>query len=155
MNDLASTWSRMMAAGASMGQTGLRALETISAANTVIAARTPIINLAMFSPLTGDHKEMARMVPEKVEAFSRAGSATLSGWWKAQAAWMGHMQHFGAMAVRGRFPTVRDMIDMHERRGSMMIEAMEAAAGMGADALAPVHDTATANARRLGKRSVT
>lgn len=153
MFDIFNTWSRLMASAMAMGQTGLRAAETMGAAQQVIAARTPMINAAILSPLSGDHKELSRMVPEKVEAFSRAGSATVSAWWAAQAVWMAHMQHLGVMAMRGRAATPAELIDLGDRSTALTLQSIEAAARLGGRALAPVHSKATANARRLSRRA--
>lgn len=153
MFDPFSNWRRLMAAGLSMTGTGVRVMETLGAANAVIAARTPIIDAAMRSPLTGDHVELGRMVPEKVEAFSQAGSAMVTAWWQAQSLWMGHMQHLGGMAMRGRAPTTGEMVALNNRVAGLTLDGIEAAARLGSTALAPVHRKATANARRLKRKA--
>jgi hypothetical protein len=149
MFDPFAGWSRLMMAGRTMTETSLRAVETVGAANAVIGARSTIIDAAMRSPLTGDHAELARMVPEKVEAFSRAGSAAVTAWWAAQSVWMEHMQHVGSMALRGRPPTIAEVADLGSRVNALALESIEAAAGLGSSMLAPVHREATSNARRL------
>ena len=149
MFDAFNAWSRMMSAGWSMAQTGMRAAETMGAANEVVAARTALIRSAMHSPLTGDHVELGRMVPEKVEAFSRAGSATISAWWTAQSLWAVEMQHLGAMAMSGRLPTCVGIATFGERVATLGVESFEAAARLGSATLAPIHRKATDNARRL------
>jgi hypothetical protein len=152
MFDRFTGWTRMMAAGASVAETSLRAFETASAAHSVIAARMPIIEAAMRSPMTGDHRELARMVPEKVEAFSRVGSATVSTWWTAQSMWMDHLQHLHAAASRGRAPTAAELGRLGERNTAAVLEVIEAAARLAADTLKPVHAKATSNARRLSRQ---
>lgn len=152
MFDLAQTWSRMMAAGMTMGRTGARAVETIQAANTVIAARTPLINAAVLSPLTADHQELGRMIPEKVDAFTQAGSAAVVPWQQAQAAWLDHARHVSAMAMRGRPPTLFELIDLNQRGAQVAVQTIEAMARSSERALAPVHGKATANARRLSNK---
>lgn len=152
MPDPFTNWSRLAAAGASMTRTGMRLFETLGAANAVIAARMPIIDAAIRSPLTGDHAELALMVPEKVEAFSRAGSAAVAAWWKAQSLWMGHMQHLGGMAMRGHPPTVADITDASIKMAALAMDNVEAMARLGSTTLAPVHRKAVANARRLRRK---
>lgn len=152
MFDPFSNWSRLMAAGLSFTGTGVRVLETLGAANAVIAARTPIIDAAMRSPLTGNHVELALMVPEKVEAFSSAGSAMVTAWWEAQSLWVGHIQHLGAMALRGRTPTPGEVANLGNQMVELTLDSIEAAARLGSTALAPVHRKATANARRLKRK---
>lgn len=154
MFDPFTGWNRLMAAGFSMTGTGMRALETLGAANEVIAARTKIAETAMRSPLTGDHQELARMVPEKVDAFSKAGSATVSAWWDAQSAWFGHMQHLGGMAMRGRPPTPSEMADLGDRMATLAVRSVEATAELGSTTLAPVHRKTMANARRLKRKAI-
>lgn len=153
MFDVFNAWSRMMTAGWSMTQTGMRMVETMGAANEVMAARTTLIGSAMRIPLTGDHRELARMVPEKVDAFSRVGSATVAAWWAAQSAWVGEMQNLGTMAMRGRPPTAVELAQLGERMTARGLESVEAAAQLGSTALAPVHRKATANARRLKRQA--
>lgn len=153
MFDPFSAWNRLLAAGASVTSTNMRALETMTAANAVVAARGKIIEAAVRSPLTGDHVELGRMVPEKVDAFSRAGSATVTAWWEAQSTWTRHMQHLGGMAMRGRPPTPAELADLGGRAVALTLESIEAAARLGSTALAPVHRKATANARRLKRKT--
>ena len=75
MFDAFAQWNRMLAAGASMRTTSVRAAETFGGANTVVAARGAIIGEAMQSPWTANHAELGRMIPEKIDTLSRAGSA--------------------------------------------------------------------------------
>lgn len=154
MQDPYKSWSRLVAAGASMAQTGLHLYETLGAANSVLAVRIPIIQAAIRSPLTSDHAELARMVPEKVEAFSRAGSLMIAAWWQAQSAWVGHLQHLGGLATRGGIPTGTDIADLGARSAALTLDMVEATARLGADSLAPIHRKAAANARRLKRAKI-
>jgi len=154
MFDPFSAWSRLLAAGTSMTDTSMRAVETLTAAQEVIAARSVIIKAAADSPLTGDVAELGRMLPEKVEAFSRTGSATVAAWSEAQSAWVRHMQHLGAMMMRGRPPTPGELADLGARTAALTLGSIEATARLGATSLAPVHRKATANARRLKRKPV-
>lgn len=153
MFDAIDAWTRVANAGWSMVQTGLRMAETMGAANDVVAARTALIGSAMRSPLTGDHRELARMVPEKVEAFSSVGSAGVSAWWAAQSAWADEMQHLGAIAMRGRAPTPGEWTALASRMARVGLESVEAVARLGSASIAPVHRKATANARRLKRKA--
>jgi hypothetical protein len=154
MFDPFSAWNRLWAAGASMTDTSRRAVETLVAANEVVAARSKIIEAAVHSPLTGDIAELGRMVPEKVDAFSSAGSATVAAWWEMQSAWVRHMQHVGGMAMRGRPPTAVELADLGTRMTTLALGSIEATARLGSASLAPVHRKATANARRLKRKAV-
>jgi len=147
-----SAWTRLMRSGLSFNETGLRVVETLHAAGHVIVARTAIINAAILSPFTADHRELSMMIPEKVEAFSQSGLATVSAWRTAQSAYLGHMRHLGVMAMRGRPPTTAELIDLGERVSALSLEATEATACLGASMLAPLHRGVMANKRRLSKR---
>lgn len=149
MFDVLGNWSRLMASGAAMGQTSLDALETLEAAHEVIAARIPIIGLATASPMSEAHRELERIFPEKVTAFSEAGSAVMSTCWTAQTAWMGHLEHLGIMTMRPQIPTALTLKELGDTLLIMAVETVEATARLGAGALEPVHRRAVANARRL------
>lgn len=150
MFDAFAQWNRMLAAGASMHTTGVRAAETFGGASKVVAARGAIIGEAMQSPWTADHAELGRMIPEKIDTLARAGSAAATIWWDSQSAWMKHFQHLGALAMRGRLPTVAEISDLGERSATLMLQSLEATARLGAASLAPIHRQVATNVRRLG-----
>lgn len=135
-----------------MTQTGMELYETLSASSEVITARAEIIQAAFHSPATIDQAELGRMVPEKVDAFSRAGSVMVSAWWTGHAAWMGQVQHLGTMASRGRPPTLMELADLANRTASYTLQSIEANSKLGSDSLAPVHRGAIANAHRLRRK---
>src|SRR5512147_38118 len=64
---------RMASAAADVGATIVKSGELGLAAANVIGRRTALGFADMADPSTADHAEFARMVPEKVEAFSAAG----------------------------------------------------------------------------------
>ncbi|ABC22310.1 hypothetical protein [Rhodospirillum rubrum] len=149
MLDPFTFWTRVMAASVSMAQTGLRGGETMEAAKNVIAARGEIMRTAMGAPLSADHGELARMVPEKVEAFSIAGAAMVNGWWAMQAAFLTQAQHVAAMTLRGRPPTMAEMMALSSRSVAYALTSFEDGGRLGKNALAPIHKKAIANAKRL------
>ena len=155
MFDALDQWNRVVAAGASMRTTSVRAAETYGGANKVVAARGAIIGEAMQSPWTADHAELGRMIPEKIDALSRAGSAAATIWWDSQTAWLRHFQHLGTMAMRGRLPTAAEIGDLGERSATLMLQSFEATARLGAASLAPVHRQVATNVRRLGAKRPT
>lgn len=155
MIDPISGWSRLWAAGISMTDTGMRAVETLNAAKEVIAARTTIMHAAMHSPLTADHAELGRMMPEKFDAFSDAGLATVAAMWRAQSAWIDHAGLLGSFALRGRPPSPADLARLGDRMMSLALGSIEATAQIGSTALAPIHRKATDNARRLTRSDST
>lgn len=144
-----SAWSRMFEAGLEMQSTWLQGLETVQASVAVIGARTDKMREAAGAPLTADVGEFARMVPEKVEAFSRSGKSIVRDAMAINAAWTTHMQRVGAMMLMGRMPTMGETSRLISQSADYAVGAMTAGAKLGRGALAPVHRTATGNARRL------
>lgn len=153
MIDLFTQWRRYAAVGASLQSTGVRAAATMGRANDVVAARGLLVGEAMSSPWTADHNELARMVPEKVEAASRAGLAAARILLDSQSAWLAHMQHMGAMVMRGRAPTMPELVDLGERGATLVLRSVEATARIGAASLAPFSRQVAANVRRLERKT--
>ncbi|WP_404713801.1 hypothetical protein [Sphingomonas sp. MMS24-J13] len=144
-----ASWSRMMAASFQLAQTGVRMVETLSASADVIASRGATIGAAMRSPRDADHAELGRMIPEKLEAFSRSGSAIADAWWAMGSAWMDEAQNLTSLSMRGRVPTIGELAALSDRAAAWSLGTVEAGALLGYDAVAPIHRKATANARRL------
>ena len=65
------------------------------------------------------------------------------------SAWVGQMQRVGLMMLAGRMPSAGEVATLANQSANYAIGAMTAGAKMGKGALAPVHRTATGNARRL------
>jgi ABC-type taurine transport system substrate-binding protein len=154
MFDPFSAWSRMVSAGLDMQSTWLRSAETMRASGDVIKVRTEMMRAATTAPLTGDYAELSRMVPEKVAAFSRSAEVIARDTIAMHSAWVGQMQRVGMMVLAGRMPSAGEVTTLANQSVNYAIGAMTAGATMGKRALAPVHRTATDNARRLkGARS--
>lgn len=147
-----TAWTRLMSAGMDLSRTGQDVSATLTASGEVIARRTDMMAAAMRSPLTGDYAELAKMVPEKIDAFSKGGAAMATEWWSMQAAFMTEAQHMGGMMMRGRPPSIAELAELSSRNMSYAVRSVERAARWGGLGLSPVHAAATANARRL-KRS--
>jgi len=147
MLDPFTTWNRMLATASRVANTGRQFSETLSASQEVIAKRTDM----MQSPLTADYVELSRMVPEKVEAFSKAGVAVATEWWAMQAECFAEAQHIASLAMRGRPPSLHEWGTLASRNAAHALRMMERGAALGASALAPIHRSATGNARRLRK----
>jgi hypothetical protein len=77
----------------------------------------------------------------------------VTAWWEAQSAWLGHVQHLGVMAMRGRPPTISEMAELGDSMAKLTLRSVEGTARLGSTALAPVHRKATANARRLRRKA--
>ncbi len=140
MTDLWSEWQRLMRAGTMWS-------ETLTAAQAVVGHRSKTIEAALNQPFAADHVELGRMVNEKSTAFGAAGASLAHDYFTMQADLTAQAAAFGQMMM-GQVPTPRAtqaMVNRGQRLGS-------AALASSIRALTPVHRTATANAKRLGKR---
>lgn len=145
-------WARMMDAALELSRTGQQASETFAASHAVIDARSALIRGAMAEPLTADYAELARMVPEKVEAFSQSGSAVVTEWWAMQADMMTQAQKLAALSLKGRALTAAEMNALATRNIAHGARLVERSVALSAGAVKPVHARATSNARRLKRR---
>lgn len=153
MLDPFTYWSRVMSGWRTIGDTAARMERTASDSRAVIASRSATMGDAMRSPLTADTAELSRMVPEKIAAFSAAGTAMASAWWKMQADCIAEGQHFATMMLRPRPPSFAELADLSTRSTALGLRMFEASSRLGRDTLAPVHKSAAANAKRLGARA--
>lgn len=142
-------WSDLWTNSLLLAEAGMKAGETMQASAHVIGSRCESMAEASRDPLNGDYAELGRMVPEKVDAFSRAGWAALRNLHTMNTAAMDNMAQMGRIAAAGRFPT-RAELERMSKRSSRMIACASAAAGK---TLAPVHERATSNSRRLKGKS--
>ncbi|MEO5866001.1 MAG: hypothetical protein ABIS14_07715 [Sphingomonas sp.] len=145
-------WTRVMSGWQTVSETGTQLAETTEASQQVIAARANTIRDAVTSPLTADYAELSRMVPEKIAAFSIAGSAVVDAWFTMQAEHAAQAKRVGAMMLRGRPPTLSEVSVLASQSSMYALRVFEKGARGGRDALAPVRKAAGANAKRLGKR---
>lgn len=137
MNSPWREWQRLMRAGTMWG-------ETMSAAHAVVGHRSKTIETALSNPFAADHVELGRMMSEKGTAFG-AASASLARDWFAMQADLGAQTSAIGKIMFGQLPTPRAahaMMTRNQRLGS-------AALASSIRAFAPVHRTATANAKRL------
>lgn len=149
MIDPFTFYGRMVSATLDMIGTAQRASQTMTASNEVIARRTAMMREAAQSPLDGNYAELSRMIPEKVDAFSRAGAAIAGDWWAMQSAFLAQAQQFGALAMKGRAPTMAELADLSANNMALALRTFERTGAMGAKGLRPIHASATGNARRL------
>ena len=142
-------WAELMKASLGMVDTSLRASEVMVASSSVIAARLTIMGHAARRPADGDYAEIGDMVLEKVVACSKVGQALVDQWTAMLLDSSEQAQHLGSIALGGRPVTARGLSALAERwmaHGTRMVTRTMDAGGL---ALAPVHQQATANARRL------
>ena len=146
---------------------GVKAVQMSTAAAQVIAIRTTRMASHGLNPNAADRREMTLMDAEKVDAFSRAGQALASGALPLVAGMAGQalrtsLDVFNAgarLAASRTLPQTmarqRKLADtlMRGAPGAHHGAASNATARLAHRALAPVHQKATANARRLTKKA--
>lgn len=141
-------WIQAWRGGAIYMETATKMAETLHASHSVIDTRTRMIQAASSNPLTADYRELNRMVPEKVAAFSKSGAAIsgdLDAMYRLAAA---NMTQAANIMTSGRVPNPGEIAQMSSRSLAMMTTGMNATG----KALAPIHHTATGNAKRLSRK---
>ena len=149
MSAAQEAWAELIKASSGMLGTSVRASEMLVASGSVIGARMTILGQAAHRPLDGDYVELGGMVAEKVVAVSKVNQALLDQWSAMVLDASEQAQHVGRSVLGGRPLGSRDLLQLTERwlaHGTRMMTRM---IETGALALAPVHQQATANARRL------
>lgn len=142
--------------------TALKSNELALASGRVIARRTALGVGAFFDPAKTDHVEFARMVPEKMAAFSAVSTVVqqravaLAEQMMRVAAREGAIAlHTASEIVAARTPAdlvaaqSRFVLGWFERALSQSLALGSLATSAGGAMLAPVHRAATGNARRL------
>ncbi len=142
-------WAELVKASLGVVGTSVRVSEMMIASGSVIGARMTILGQAAHRPLDGDYAELGGMVAEKVVAISRVNQALFDQWSAMVLDASEQAQYVGRSVLGGRPLGALDLLQLTERwlvhRTRMMTRTIET----GALALAPVHQQATANARRL------
>ncbi|HWI85595.1 MAG TPA: hypothetical protein VNT42_04630 [Sphingomonas sp.] len=139
-------WLGLWRSGAKATQTSIRFTEMMVASSEVVSSRSGSIADAMRDPLNGDYRELGRMVPEKIDAFSSAGASMWKDMGALQASALAAWSHGASLMLRPS--TMADAATMWTHSGDMIGRSMD----MGGKAMAPIHRQATANARRLRKK---
>ncbi len=139
----------------------MKTVQLATAATQVVAIRGSRLAAAGVAPHEDDQREFSRMGAEKVDAFSRAGHALATGAIPLVAGMAGQSWRLALqLAVAAtRLAASRDAEQGFTRQRELADVLMRhspaapatAAARLAHRALAPVHATATANARRLAK----
>lgn len=136
------------------------------AAARTIGVRMPMIAAAMSDPRQLSDPELSLMVTEKVEAVALAAAAAVpqlalpsvhaARWMGEQAAlWSRAMTDHGPVpSLAGAWTSWHKLAEGMALINAAYLTAMiGTAAELGRVTLAPIHKAATANARRLGRRS--
>jgi hypothetical protein len=144
--------ARVMQAGLDFAEVSTKTVEMAVAANTVIGERVALMAEAVRDPLAADYVEFARILPEKATAIHQAGAALLDGWWTLQRDIGDYMIYVARAVTSGRPTEPRAIAELAERtsvHGTRIGTTAIDAAGV---VLAPFHQIATSNARRLSHR---
>ena len=138
--NLAALWSWPLEAI----KLGTSLAETMAGAQNVIAARLPMMGTALADPVNADHRELERMVTEKISAFCTSGKSL-----GAAGRIAGNAAASNAHALRafasGRLLWPNDWMRLFETN----LAAAATLAALPATALAPIHQGVVANDRRL------
>ncbi len=144
------------------GTLGMKAMQMSAAAVQVIAIRTTRMATHGLDPDAADRREMTLMGAEKVDAFSRAGQALATGALPLVAGMAGQafrtgIDLFNASARLATSRTIPQTLARQRKLADTLMRntptASNATAQLAHRALAPVHQKATANARRLTKKA--
>lgn len=120
--------------------------ETMTSARSVVDARMPMIAAAWTRPSTADNRELTCMVTEKTSAFGASQRSISSAQETVRRASEANARALGRLSGGGWLGW-SEWMKIAERN----LEIMTTLTMLPTAALAPVHSTATANARRLAK----
>lgn len=126
----------------------IKATETAAAAGAVMTTRLGLMGSAALDPANADRAELGRMVSEKMLAFSQAGNALTREWLALNRDTANDMLRLGSAMMSGRAMQPNDLIRLAERGADHATGMVTAATRV----LAPVHQKATGNARRLARK---
>jgi hypothetical protein len=143
-------WAELMKASFGMVATSLRASEMMVASSSVIGARLTLMGNAARRPADGDYAEIGSMVLEKAIAASRVNQALVDQWSAMLLDVSEQADHLGSLVLGGRPLSAHDLSGLAKRWLAHGTRMMTRTMDVGGLALAPVHQQATANARRLG-----
>jgi hypothetical protein len=141
-----------------------RGNDIVIATSQVIAKRVALGIAAAFDPMNADHVEFARIVPEKVKAFSTSGMDMLRHSSEANRQMLRFASDEVTMTVRATMEIAecaspaafaeaqgRFALACFSRAASSFIKLGMLALTAQAAAMAPIHATVVANAERLGR----
>ncbi len=144
-----NAWAELAKASSNMMKTNMRLNEMMIASGSVIGARMTIMGDAARSPAQGDYAEIGGMVEEKVVAIGKVNAALVEQWSAMLADAAEQAQHLRHLMFGGRPLSITDMSGLAERCIAHGTRVITRSMDTGGLALAPVHQQATANARRL------
>jgi hypothetical protein len=119
--------------------------ETAFGAQRVISARLPMIRTAFQDPLSADHRELSRMVVEKVDAFHMSGNAIAAVGKALKTTGSTNAQAYGRL-TGGALLWPVEWLRLFESN----LATIALLAALPGTALGPIHRRVTANDQRLG-----
>jgi hypothetical protein len=157
-------WMRAMTSATQSAASVMRASELAVSAATVIGRRSWLGIEGAADPVNADYAELARLAPEKVEAFSRAGAAVAKQVWEMQrelgVLWLRQAEAGWLLAFHmWQFPLPHHATQLHadfvagsvDRAASTADSLAGRATRLPDHAIAPIRRAATRNARRLSR----
>jgi hypothetical protein len=144
-----NSWAELTKASLDLVQTSFRTVEMLTASRTVIASRMGSMAGAARNPWGGDHVELARMVPEKVSAFSDAAHSLSKHWSAVFVLASEHVSQANSIIFGGRFQSPAELCQMSSKATALATNMIASTLESGSVALAPIHRQATSNAKRL------
>jgi hypothetical protein len=149
MPNAIEAWGELMKASLGLVETSMKSNEMLLASRSVITSRTGTMAAAAVNPWRGDYAELARMIPEKVSAFSDATTAVMSHWSAMVEQLNRHINHVQMTFAGYRIVPLSEVAALTTAAAILGASLMSQSLTIGGVALAPIHKTATANARRL------
>src|SRR5476649_1490955 len=123
--------------------------EIAVASATVIAERVGMMAVVASDPIGADYGEFDRMISEKIVAFTASGAALSDEWWRSQRNLGSFLFDLGGAMMSQRPPSGAEVFERASRHNAA---AAESAVRAAESALAPLHRSARANARRLSRK---
>jgi hypothetical protein len=150
---------------ATLGTASLvKASELAVAAATVIGRRSVLGVTGAADPLNADYAELARLAPEKIDAFSRSGAAVAKQFWamqrelgtlwvqQAEAGWRLALSFWQLPLPHHAAQIQADFVASTVDRAATSADRIaDRATRLHDHAMAPIHRRATQNARRLSR----
>ena len=143
-NKSAAPWLDLWLAPFQIAATVQAATETMQNTAAVLTKRLPMISEAFASPLTANHAELARLIPEKVAAFQGSGKVASKAVRQMRSVMTDQASALGKLTGQGWISPF-ECWQMVERNVAISV----ALAALPGAMLAPYHDGVSANAKRL------
>jgi hypothetical protein len=137
-------WFALWTAPIEAARTAMAMGETAMQAQSVIAARLPVLFEAVQNPAKADHRELALMVTEKIGAAKGSAQSASASARTLRSAMKGHAATLGRLGG-GEFPTVEMIRETTEHNLAIAASLVALPGAM----LRPFHAGVAANARRL------